>query len=367
MWSEQIKRRQKALKLVRTVGAEVKREIGKSQIRQLLEIGILGLRGYSASDYYVLRLYNDYTQAGKYMNRGQFNAARWRWNPPVQGVFEFNKWIFGHYCAAIGIPSPTCYGLFHRQTGMSAAGEPLRDLEGLRRLLAAIAGPVVFKPIAGSHGDGVMVIDGFDAQSGTLTRANKQQLRLEELYELLTGRDIPWLLQAKVRQHPALLALHESSLNTSRIITLMTPDGNVEVLGAVLRIGTGTGEVDNTTGGGVAAPIDLASGTCGPAISESTIRRIARHPDSDQPIEGFVVPDWDRMKDTAITAHRRLPFARSLGWDVAFGEAGPVILEVNGTWYQNHVQMTGRSLWDTTFGQPPGAPPRPSRPATPAG
>lgn len=353
MWSAQIHRRKIALRLVRTVGAEVNKEFGKSQLRQLLEIAIIGLRGYTASDYYVLNLYKDSSQARKYMSRGQFDTVRRKWNPPKLGIFEFNKWIFGNYCAAVGIPTPRCYGLFHSKMGMTVEGRPLRDMENLRALMDAINGALVCKPIAGSHGDHVMVFDEFDRTSGTLTRANRQEMHLGEVYRILTRTEFPWLLQEKIRQHPALLALHQTSVNTARIITLLGVGGKVEVLGAVLRIGTGSAEIDNTTGGGIAAPIDLESGTCGLAISGSTIRRMARHPETGRQIEGFAVPYWDRMKGAAISAHERLPFARSLGWDVAFGEAGPVILEVNGTWYQNHIQMTGKSLWETAFAQPP--------------
>src|SRR5690606_31323228 len=68
-------------------------------------------------------------------------------------------------------------------------------------------------------------------------------------------------------------------------------------------------------------------------------------------IEGLALPCWERVKETAVKAHRFLPFARSLGWDVAFGAQGPVILEVNGSWYYNRVQMTGQSLWETEFGR----------------
>ncbi len=353
MLSAQIRRRKKALRLLRTVGAEVAREHGKSQTRQLIELGLVGLRGYSASDYYMLGLYKDASQAGKYMNRGQFDQVRRQWNPPVQGIFEFNKWIFGNYCAKVGIPTPRCHGLFHPQNGYTAEGAPLRAKADLAALIASTGGALAFKPIAGSHGDDVMISDRYDAATETLTRASGKEMSLEEMYRILAGKPFHWVVQEKVVQRDELRDLHATSLNTARIITLLGGDGRVEVLGAVLRVGSGSGEVDNTTGGGVAAPIDLQSGRCGAAVSEATIRHITHHPDSGLPIEGFVAPDWDAMKAAAIQAHERLPFARSLGWDVAFGQDGPVILEVNGTWYQNHVQMTGRSLWDTAFAKVP--------------
>src|SRR3546814_2544081 len=74
---------------------------------------------------------------------------------------------------------------------------------------------------------------------------------------ILAAKPFAWVVQQKVRQHPALHDLHTSSHNTCRIITLLSGQGKVDILGAVLRIGTGQGEVDNTTGGGIAAAIDL--------------------------------------------------------------------------------------------------------------
>lgn len=355
MLSAQIQRRRKALRLLRTVGAEVSREHGKGQLQQLIELGLLGLRGYSASDYYVLGLYRDYRQASRYMTRSQFDKVRRQWNPPSQGIVEFNKWIFGNYCTSIGIPTPQCYGLFHARVGLTVAGNPLRDCATLAAVFSSTESGIAIKPIAGSHGNDVMVVDRFDVATGNLKRANGKSTTLQELHQLMVDKGFPWVLQAKVTQHEALRALHAASLNTARIITLLDHEGDVQILGAVLRIGTGSAEIDNTTGGGVAAPIDLATGACDAAVSESTIRRITHHPDSSLPIEGFVVPEWERMKATAIEAHKRLPFARSLGWDVALGDSGPTVLEVNGTWYQNHVQMTGTSLWDTAFADLPDA------------
>lgn len=353
MWSAAIRRRKEALRLVATVGTEVSRQYGKSKLRQLFEVGILALRGYTVLDYYFLNLYEDYTRAWKFMTRGQFDNIRRKWNPPVQGVFEFNKWIFGNYCTALGIPTPRCYGVFDRQIGFTAEGHPLRDKESLSALLASVNDPVVFKPIAGTHGHHIMVSDRFDSVAGKLTRANKQEMSLEELYGILTREKFPWLIQAKVRQHPVLSDLHETSLNTTRIITLLRTDGNIDVLAAVFRIGVGSAEIDNTHGGGIVASIDPENGTCGPAVSQSTIRRMARHPDTGHQIEGFVIPQWNSMKEAVCNAHRRLPFARSLGWDVALSESGPVIVEVNATWYLHAVQMTGKSLWETAFAKPP--------------
>src|SRR3546814_4588234 len=75
MWTDRLYRRREAFRLLRTAGAEVKADIGKSQFRQLLEIGVLGLKGYRAADYYQLELYKDVARAKKFMTRSEEHTS----------------------------------------------------------------------------------------------------------------------------------------------------------------------------------------------------------------------------------------------------------------------------------------------------
>jgi len=38
-----------------------------------------------------------------------------------------------------------------------------------------------------------------------------------------------------------------------------------------------------------------------------------------------------------------VPFPRTLGWDVAIEDRGPVIPEINSDYYYNHLQLDGES------------------------
>lgn len=346
-----LRKRKEALRLIREAGPEVRADFGKSIPRQILEISLLGLRGYSAADYYLLGLYKGVGDAKRFMTNGQYNDVRRQLNKQVCGIVEFNKWMFGKYCESVGIPTPRCYGVFNEDIGFTEDLRPLRGHDELWHFLVDIGGPVVIKPLAGDRGENVRVFDSVNPQAGTLTGANRVEISFDALYRELVSQPEPSLLQEKVQQHPVLAALHKSSVNTARIITLRNDDGDLTILAAALRIGLGSAEVDNTTLGGLAAHIDLASGICGAATSRSSIRPISRHPDTGIQIEGLAMPNWDLVRETALKAHRSLPFARSLGWDIAFGTTGPVVLEVNGSWYYNRVQMTGQSLWETAFGR----------------
>jgi hypothetical protein len=345
-----IRKRKAALRLISIAGAEVRSDFGKSIARQILEISLLSLRGYSAADYYLLGLYKGIDQAKKFMTGREYTEIRRNLNRQVCGIIEFNKWVFGKYCEAVGIPTPHCYGVFHKDIGFTADLRPLRGPEELWKFLVEIGAPVVIKPLAGDRGENVRVFDRIDAPTRTLTGTSGRKTGFEEFHRELLSKEEPWLLQAKVVQHPSVAALHASSVNTARVITLWNDDSEVTILAAALRIGVGAAELDNTSLGGIAAPIDLASGICRPANSRSSIRTISRHPDTGCLIEGLALPYWSLVTETAVRAHRSLPFARSLGWDIAFGVEAPVVLEVNGSWYYNRVQMTGQSLWETAFG-----------------
>ena len=57
-----------------------------------------------------------------------------------------------------------------------------------------------------------------------------------------------YLIQEVVRQHDDMKALHPSSLNTLRLVTVKSlKDGVVHLLPSILRIGTGDSIVDNTS------------------------------------------------------------------------------------------------------------------------
>ncbi|CAN0509330.1 unnamed protein product, partial [Discosporangium mesarthrocarpum] len=184
------------------------------------------------------------------------------------------------YCRSLDIPTPDFYGIFNIDFGVTIDGEPLRNFRELQHVITSIDGPFVVKPVAGEHGIDVIVFDRFDARSSILTRANGERLKLDDLYSLLSDREETWLLQSRVRQHPELTALNQSSTNTVRIITLRDVDAEFKILGAILRIGIGKSEIDNTHAGGLVAPKDLETGTCAAGVLEHSIETYSHHPDS---------------------------------------------------------------------------------------
>jgi hypothetical protein len=120
---------------------------------------------------------------------------------------------------------------------------------------------------------------------------------------------------------------------------------------AVQRIGTAdTVPTDNWSGGGISAPVELASGRLGegrmhPLKGQRAQQRFTEHPDTGAVIAGAVLPEWERVMDTVLRAAASVPFNRMAGWDILVDQAGvPVILETNGNSDVNLLQVHGGLL-----------------------
>src|SRR5262245_31931709 len=325
-------------------GDSTRARSGKSRARQAIEMMLLRARGFSPDDYYTLRLYEQPPpSAAGPLRRREFSQLRYHLNPQPAEVVPFNKWVAALYLETLGLRVPVCHGMYHPSRGILRNGQRLTCVAELALLLARLPRGAVIKPLDASHGRGVMVIVAFDAVRGVVTRASDAEQSVEEVAATLDAADHGWVVQERIVQHPALAALHRQSVNTVRLVTLCREDGTPEVLAAVLRIGTGDAEIDNTTGGGLVATVDLATGRCRTAFSRYRVSEHAVHPQSGIPIEGFEIPHWAQVQSDAVRAHRFVPFPRTLGWDVAIEERGPVLLEVNSDYYYNHLQLDGPS------------------------
>jgi hypothetical protein len=118
---------------------------------------------------------------------------------------------------------------------------------------------------------------------------------------------------------------------------------------------TGCSIVDNLAQGGLAAPIDLATGTiCGPAVQKDYygvgLRSIDKHPDSGQEFFGFAIPQWTEALDLARRAHASFPSVHFVGWDIAILQEGPALVEANAIFNTDLTVLPHRlTLSDTQF------------------
>lgn len=150
----------------------------------------------------------------------------------------------------------------------------------------------------------------------------------EQLEEFLKGVSNDIIVQKPVKQHSALAKIHESSVNTYRIISLLSEEG-VKVYSAVLRVGIGGQKVDNASKGGVACGIS-EDGVLKKYAFQLQGQRYEKHPTNGFLFDGYQVPSIDKAKELVKKAHVMVPHFKLVSWDVIICEDGePILLEAN--------------------------------------
>ena len=108
---------------------------------------------------------------------------------------------------------------------------------------------------------------------------------------------------------------------------------------AFLRIAVGGNAVDNFRDGrtgNLIARIDLVRGELGDSWGSASdgvgLARVALHPGTGVPFDGFRLPLWEEAKSLVEKAAILFLPMRCLGWDVALTPSGPVLVEANMWW-----------------------------------
>lgn len=141
------------------------------------------------------------------------------------------------------------------------------------------------------------------------------------------------LLEAPIRQHPALEALSPGCVNSVRINAARDRSGRVRLIGACLKCGGRNAATDNFHSGGVAYPLELASGrVCGPGRNNTDLHDYTRHPASGAYLPGTVIPFWQEITACVSQAMDRVPGMGYVGWDIAVTPDGPELIEGNWHW-----------------------------------
>ena len=133
-----------------------------------------------------------------------------------------------------------------------------------------------------------------------------------------------YIVQAVVKQHPALESVHAGSLNTIRICTLLLEDG-VHVLSVVLRMGVNKSRIDNVTAGGISAAIKTDGTLDKYAYTYYTGERFAKHPQG-LVFDGYKIPEYYKVIDTVKILAQTIGSFRLVSWDMAIDVDGDVIL-----------------------------------------
>lgn len=226
------------------------------------------------------------------------------------------------------------------KTALQKANVPVAPTLALvrdRRELASIEWQAlpdswVVKPNRGRQGAGVLLVAGRDS-SGWCSASGRHldQIEVEQqIREILEGevssgiadRDDA-IMEPLIVPHEALKEVVPVGLPDIRIISYH----DMPVM-AMLRLPTrASGGRANLHQGGIGAGVDLATGKVFRAMMSG--QPVTHHPDTDAPLIGLQVPDWDRVVDAASRSGSATGLVYAGADIVVDQDRGTVALQVN--------------------------------------
>ena len=192
----------------------------------------------------------------------------------------------------------------------------------------------IAKPVGGMCGEGI--------EKHSVDRVSENELK--QLYNQLVAKDM--LLEECLKAHDDIY-LGTTALSTFRIYTMIDQKGEVHVLKAKYRVGTGDAITD-TADGCIAYPISIEHGVIeGPGINEVlSSKNYFYHPGCDKLVVGMRIPMWDRVLEVVTEAAKKIPQVRFIGWDIAITNNSVEIIEGNHNPYHGTFEIMGiERLW----------------------
>jgi hypothetical protein len=154
---------------------------------------------------------------------------------------------------------------------------------------------------------------------------------INKIYSIVINSE--FLFQENVKQHPELMRLNHSCLNTIRMDTFIDKNGKISIVSGHIRMSINNNHVDNISSGGCFVSVDLQTGRLRKygytTIKNGASKALTQHPVTKTVFENFVIPYFNESRELVLKTAACMPGLRLVGWDVAIGENGPIIIEGN--------------------------------------
>lgn len=255
----------------------------------------------------------------EYQDYSHFFSERNRLNnfgcPSSQIAILRDKYLFYIFMSRIGMPVPKVFGVFIQGKVFDIDLNPVNDDYLINKT------DYFIKDLDGECASFVKHVKDFE-----------QFEQIRKSGALDKGR---YIFQERVVQAESMNAINPNAINTYRIVTVNKGDGKPYLFSGILRVGTSeTGNVDNWAAGGLAIGVNEKTGYLQkygfykPAYGTKT----EVHPDTNVRFSEFKAPQFEEAVKIAIEAHKHLFGIRTIGWDIAITDNGPVFIEGNDNW-----------------------------------
>lgn len=285
--------------------------------------------------------FSEYVQYGVYdtarhspEEQSRFVSNRLHWpmtrsscDMTFQAVTE-DKWLCSHTLATSGVRFPETLAVLDRGARRYPGTRKLSTVDQLRDFATAgDALPFFAKENRGICSFGAMV--GLEADDERIHIENEGWIDYETFLDR-TVADTPYLLQKRESNH-TFFARYCDALATIRICILLVGD-RVRIPFACLKLPSrGTVADSFWRPGNLACDIDPQTGEIWTVRSKDALGTTdySEHPETGEPILGERIPMWARVVELAERAAWIFEPARYQSMDIAIGDDGPILVEVN--------------------------------------
>jgi hypothetical protein len=133
------------------------------------------------------------------------------------------------------------------------------------------------------------------------------------------------VFQERIVQHETLGRFAPGSVATVRMTTAVDDQGHIGLRACYLRLGRAEDACVQSRSH-IRIAVGLANGELAQVGYLPDWLRVAAHPDTRVPFAGNSIPSFAACVATVIAHHRKFPLARTIGWDLAVGRDGNVIV-----------------------------------------
>jgi hypothetical protein len=124
------------------------------------------------------------------------------------------------------------------------------------------------------------------------------------------------VFQGFIKQHSVFNRFAANAVATLRVTMVSKDDGEFSVRACYLRLAIeGDSHVQSQTH--IRVPIDMKTGAFANAGYLTSWLQTDIHPTSKAPFSGNTIPAFHRCLETVLDLHKKIPYVRCIGWDIA--------------------------------------------------
>jgi hypothetical protein len=242
----------------------------------------------------------------------------------------YQQQLFAEY----NIPSVEVIATVKNNFIYNSEGAPITIIDLIAKYLEKDDDALFCKPEYGRGGAGIIHI----SQRNDEVLLNNKPVSIEKIMSFFRN-DRRYVIQERFIQSEAMARINTSSVNTLRIYTQLKDD-RVVLPACILRMGVNNSFVDNLSQGGLMNLINVDDGSLSDyAKIKLEDKKYFEHPDSKYIFKNSNIDNWQEIKSQIIKYSYLFSECKDLGWDVAIGEKGIKVLEINIQHGIDHPQM----------------------------